>query len=208
MTTVDETRSAEAVAALETLVQYDHVSLVMDPAMTYEEWERTGQNLTTIEGAIQWWRGDWWRFGERQWGEAASAAAPTGKSVKTLQNAAWVAEKFADPSRRREELGFDEHAAVAGLPSDRADRILDRAVEEGLSTRDVRKLARDVRAEIRGVRPWRAATVCVTCGEIGPVADVFEGMADIDRYALGKFMAAPPDGHRGHDLVWQEQVEQ
>ena len=37
--------------------------------MSFDDWLTCGQALDLAEGAVQWWRGDWWAFGSgRQWG--------------------------------------------------------------------------------------------------------------------------------------------
>ena len=50
----------------------------------------------------------------------------------------WVASKFVDNSRRREELSWSHHREVAALPPAEADELLGLAEREGLSTRELR----------------------------------------------------------------------
>ena len=36
--------------------------------MTQGEWTRAGAMLARVEGAMMWWIGDWWVFGEHRYG--------------------------------------------------------------------------------------------------------------------------------------------
>ena len=111
--------------------QVTATSLLLPEALPYEQWEEIGRKLHFIEGAVQWWLGDWLRYGERTYGEMYSQALDaTDKSYQTLANAVWVAEKFGF-SRRRENLSFSHHVEVAALEPPEQDRWLDKAEVEG-----------------------------------------------------------------------------
>lgn len=113
--------------ALARFAQTTKTSLDLPDDLSREDWQAIGVTLHDIRTGVEWWIGDWWRFGERAYGEAASQAAPTGYAVKTLQNAAWIATKV-EPSRRREDLTIGHHGAVAGLDDpDEQDEWLDKA---------------------------------------------------------------------------------
>jgi hypothetical protein len=110
-------------------------SLILRAGLKYDEWESVGKTLRTIEGAVQWWLGDWVNYGERSYGEKYSQALDeTDYSYGTLRDFAWVAHSV-EMSRRRDNLSFGHHREVASLlPSDQ-DRWLTRAANERL-TRD------------------------------------------------------------------------
>lgn len=112
--------------------------------VTYERWAEIGNTLVRMAESAMWWLGDWWRWGEHTYGERAAQAAPTGRMVKTLQNAAWVADRVPAP-RRRESLSFDHHSSVAGLPPAEQDELLDQAEANHLTTREVRTEVRQRR---------------------------------------------------------------
>ena len=98
-----------------------------------------GQKLQSVSRSVMWWIGDWLRFGERRWGEMyAQAVEDTGRSNGGLRNAKFVADRFSDLSRRRDELSFAHHAEVSALPPAEADELLDLAEREGLSMRELR----------------------------------------------------------------------
>ena len=93
----------------------------------------------SVSRSVMWWIGDWLRFGDGKWGEtSAQAVSMTGRQEQTLLDAQWVASKFVDNSRRREELSWSHHREVAALPPAEADELLDLAEREGLSTRELR----------------------------------------------------------------------
>jgi hypothetical protein len=86
----------------------------------------------------QWWLGDWVRYGAEKWGEKYTQAAKiTGYDPRSLANMASIAAAF-DSSRRRDDLTWSHHVAVAGLPAGEQERWLDRAAAEGLSVADLR----------------------------------------------------------------------
>ena len=37
--------------------------------LSLEDWIDCGRCLGKIEGAVQWWLGDWWAYGEHAYGE-------------------------------------------------------------------------------------------------------------------------------------------
>ena len=47
----------------------DGTGLVVTGSPPYEEWERCGAVLHQIDGAVQWWLGDWLNYGEHAYGE-------------------------------------------------------------------------------------------------------------------------------------------
>lgn len=117
--------------------------LVLPDGLPFDEWQRCGQILFYLERNVSWWIGDWWRYGERAYGEMATQASKdevedmTGCSYKTTLNSAWVASKF-EPSRRRESLSFSHHAEVAALEPEEADEWLDQAETQGWSRGELR----------------------------------------------------------------------
>lgn len=111
--------------------------LNLPDGLDYEDWQTLGYVLSRIEHSVMWWIGDWWRYGERAYGEAAAQAAPTGYSLKTVQTAAWVADQYPESSRRREDLTWTHHREAASL--DDADKVLAAAAENGWSSRELRR---------------------------------------------------------------------
>lgn len=113
--------------------------LLMPEGMRFERWQALGQDLRKAAKGIQFWIGDWIRYGERHYGELYTQAIDaTGRDAQTLMNYVYVAEHI-EISRRRENVDFSTHAEVASLPPVEQDRILSKAESEDSSVRDVRK---------------------------------------------------------------------
>lgn len=113
--------------------------------MDLAEWTAAGRRLGAMARCGQWWLGDWIRYGNAKFGERYTRVARiTGYDVQTLMNMVYVASKFEIP-RRRENLSWSHHEALASLDSVQQDYWLDHASHERLSVADLR-------SELRGLR--------------------------------------------------------
>jgi N6-adenosine-specific RNA methylase IME4 len=128
---------------------FEKNALVIHDSVTLEEWKELGQSLRQVEGCVQFWIGDWARFGEKK-GFTGRYTDPkvydeleeiTGLERKTLQNFKSVTDKV-DSSRRREDLSFGHHSEVSKLPPEKQEAFLKQASEEKLSVRDLRETIR------------------------------------------------------------------
>lgn len=131
--------------------------LILDLDLSYEQWEQVGVTLTLIRDGIEWWLGDWLRYGEQRWGEKyAAAQLETGKAYGTLANYKYVADRI-EPSRRRENLSFSHHQTVASLPPKEQDAWLDESEPEApdqpprMTRQELRSAIKDEEATIE---PW------------------------------------------------------
>jgi hypothetical protein len=112
-----------------------------------DEWLEIGRGLQRLERSVQWWLGDWWRYGRRRYGDMASRAAreaikdATGYSYETARQAGRVAARFGS-GERSPDLSWSHHLAVAALPPDAAAPLLAEAAGAGLSVRDTQERAR------------------------------------------------------------------
>lgn len=112
--------------------------LVLPEDLPYERWVSIGDVLKRMEKSVQWWIGDWLRFGERKYGEMYSQALDvTGYEYSTLANMKWVADRIPF-SERSENLSWSHHQQVASLEPGLQIELLDRAEEEGLSVRQLK----------------------------------------------------------------------
>jgi hypothetical protein len=133
------------------------------------EWVSIGRRLGAISRCSQWWIGDWVRYGTTRWGDRYTLAARvTGYDNGSLRNMAWVASSF-EPLRRRENLTWSHHAAVAMLPPDEQDDWLDRVAVEKLSVADLRlelraALRAGPRAKQAGISATTSLLTCPRCG--------------------------------------------
>jgi N6-adenosine-specific RNA methylase IME4 len=135
---------------LPTLGEFSETSWTAPPAMTYEEWESVGVTLQTIQGAVNWWVGDWLNEGETRYGETyAQAIEATGKSYDMVAKCKWVSSKVKS-CNRLQGLSWTHHEAVAGLDSGDQERWLDHAEQYDLSVADLKK---DIRDSARVIPP-------------------------------------------------------
>lgn len=123
--------------ALRTEIQFTPTGLSLPADLSFEEWADYGERLFAMERGVMWAIGDWWRFGEHQYGERASAALDSRYSFQTFMNAGYVAGAV-ETSRRREVLSFSHHAEVAALPAEEQDYWLDQAESGEWSRNELR----------------------------------------------------------------------
>ena len=91
--------------------------------------------------ASVWRMGDWVNERDHSDGEMARVAADIGVPFDTLKKRSLVARRF-DPSQRRAGLYWEHHAAVAALPVEIGNLLLERAEAEGWDVEKMRKKAR------------------------------------------------------------------
>jgi hypothetical protein len=110
-----------------------------------DRWIQLGRQLGRVGRSVNWWIGDWLRYGAGRYGETYTQAAHvTGYDVHTLENIVYVAGRF-DFARRREQLSWSHHSALASLEDAEQDHWLELAQLKHLSVHDLR-------TEIRGSR--------------------------------------------------------
>lgn len=181
-------------------------------SLTFERWQEVGRTLQQMQRSVNWWAGDWLRFGEDRWGEAAYQAVQeiTGNGDEALKQAVWVASKYP-PSTRVPELSWSHHRAAAELEPDERQGLLEYAAREHLTTRDLIALVKERQQAIKGV-VVAAETTCAADQVWSPtVAD----LTDDARAAL-TFKAETTAGVRDREafaagwlaaLHWTEQTD-
>jgi DNA modification methylase len=106
---------------------WSRTSLALPDNLTFEEWSSVGEQLAQVADATMWWIGDWWHYGDHQYGERAKAVAEHHRyAYQTFKNAGSIAGEF-ERSRRRDLLPWSHHEAVAGLKPAEQDSLLDQA---------------------------------------------------------------------------------
>lgn len=116
--------------------------------LSFEDWSDAGDALQTIDGNIRFWLGDWYLYGEEQFGEEAAQAVPDDpRSAKTISNAVAIMSRIP-PERRRPEASWSIHAEVAYLDAPDQVRWLETAIAEQLT---VRKLRDRIRMEKQSI---------------------------------------------------------
>ena len=119
------------------------IGLRLSGALSFDNWQRTGSQISKLADLSSWCLGDWLAYGECQYTSRYRRAVEiVGLNYQTLRNYAWVARRF-DLSRRRDNLSFQHHMEVAKLPPAEQDQWLDMATKHGWTTSQLRRQIRD-----------------------------------------------------------------
>jgi len=105
---------------------------VLPKKMTERQWVDAGLCLQRIEGAVQWWLGDWWTYGEHAYG-ARKALFEEGEPLEdmefqTVRVYGYVAHNV-DLDQRCANLSWTHHRHVADLSPAEQCKWLARAVK-------------------------------------------------------------------------------
>ncbi len=156
------------------------VSRGTQPAVTWQprralarhEWLMVGRRLGGISRCNQWWLGDWVRYGAEKWGEKYTQAAKiTGYDPRSLANMASISAAF-ESSRRRDDLTWSHHVAVAALPEAEQELWLDRAAAENLSVADLRTELRAAPKRVTAASSGAGEEAAGEVGEGGPEPEI------------------------------------
>ena len=105
---------------------------------TFEQWLEIGSKLIQTTQNIMWWLGDWWNFGERKYGEAASQALSMEIPYSTFSKASYVARQI-EKERRLPEVSWSIHCEVAPLDQQDQDIFLSKARDNNYSVARTRE---------------------------------------------------------------------
>lgn len=128
-------------------IRFEESQLIIPADTSFDRWLSLGQALQQMDRSIKWWVGDWLIFGEtRAWGDKYPQAIQeaTGYHYDSLRKAAFVSQRI-ETVRRRTELTWSHHDAVAGLAPDEQDEVLQLAEQGSWTVKDTREAAREVR---------------------------------------------------------------
>lgn len=145
-----QTNLAERIdsAAVQEAANWRPTALLLPEGLAFEEWEKIGATLGTIERGVNWWVGDWLNYGESAYGEKyAQAVEGSGWKLQSLINMASVAGRIP-PARRKESLSWSCHRVVAYLEPAQQERLLDEAESKGWGSRDIEAAAKALRKEV------------------------------------------------------------
>jgi hypothetical protein len=123
------------IIALPGHVEATRTGLIFTDGITFREWEYLGATLRDVEGAVQWWIGDWLNYGERKWGEYFAQAVDEPEADR-WKNYKWVANKV-ERSTRVDNLSWSHHREVAKLDEPEQRKWLGLAVEQGLTKEEL-----------------------------------------------------------------------
>ncbi len=115
------------------------VGLTIKANTPFSEWIVCGQALKQMQGATQWWIGDWLAFGEGKYGDTyTEAEEQTGFAYDTLAKNKLVAQEY-QIGRRRPNLSWSHHRELLGLSPAEQDEWLDLCEEHGWSRAELRR---------------------------------------------------------------------
>jgi hypothetical protein len=135
----------------------------LSESMPIEEWLNLGGQIGRIGGAVQWWLGDWWLFGqERQWewGEGRAVVEAAGVNYQTAKQYGSVAAAF-ELCDRSHNLSFTHHLVAMAAPATERQRWLSRAEKKGWSVSRLRAEIRQAEEKATAVtddRPEERST--------------------------------------------------
>ncbi len=157
-----------------TRTSLSRVGWLPDDEMSAQEWESQGRWLGSIGRCSQWWIGDWVRFGTARYGEKYQLAAKlTGYDEHSLRNIAYVASRYPQISRRRDDLSFSHHAELAAMEPAEQDRWLERARAQRMSVSALRASLREHRqSATREAAPRPTAPRHISCPHCGQEIDL------------------------------------
>lgn len=123
---------------------FEKNKLSINENITLDEWAELGRQLQYVEGSVQFWIGDWARFGDkkgfmRKYTDSKvydELEEITGLKRQTIQDFKSIAERTS--SLRNEDLTFNHHREVAKLSPEQQVQFLNKASEEKLSVRELR----------------------------------------------------------------------
>lgn len=121
-----------------TQVRMNRICLQIPADLAYEDWAKTGRQISGILDSSAWWLGDWLVFGKANYADRYQLAIQhAGLRYQTLRNYAWVSRRFPT-DRRRAKLSFRHHAEVASLQLEEQERLLDLAEREQWTIKHLR----------------------------------------------------------------------
>ena len=118
------------------------VSYSLSHDVDYESWSTCLSTACMTERASGWWIGDLLNHGQEHFGELWSQAIPDDYHPSTLMDYPRVAGAIP-PEERRAEVSFNHHRAVVACDSETRAQLLNEAIANNWSVKDIRDAKRD-----------------------------------------------------------------
>lgn len=125
-------------AKIENYCELSKTNLTFKRDITKDEWMDVFKSLKMVEGCVQFWIGDCLAYRQQKWGMYDDIAEETGYDKQVLRDYKRVSESV-ESALRNADLGYSHHREVASLPPEKQEFFLNKAVEEDLSVRDLRR---------------------------------------------------------------------
>ena len=128
-------------------VELSEAGIVFPKKLSFAEWDEVGAKLAKIHSVTPWLIGDWYNYGESEFGEMAAQAdaisdvlTNAGWRMKpgTVQDYAYMAKNF-DVPKRFANLTFGHHMVVRSLTHQKRKPLLTYAEKNDLSVADFKK---------------------------------------------------------------------
>ena len=149
--------TSSLIALLPTQGSLTKTSWELPQSMTEGDWRAAGNALSQVDGAMNWWLGDWWRFGEHKYGDRKSLVESdewSGPSWDQCRAAGSISGIF-ESARRRAVVPFGHHREVSSLPIAECDQLLDWCESEFNKTGNVPTRI-VLREKVKQVKAWLA----------------------------------------------------
>jgi N6-adenosine-specific RNA methylase IME4 len=131
-------------SVIDSYCKLDKTSLSFKRDVSREEWQKVFNSLNHIEGCVQFWIGDCLKYREQKWGMYEDIAETSGIDKGTLKNYVSVS-KAIESSCRHDDLTFTHHQQVASLSKKQQMAMLDKAVENAWSVRELRGAVKSIK---------------------------------------------------------------
>ena len=118
------------------------ISYSLSHDVDYESWSACLSTACMTERASGWWIGDLLNHGQEHFGDVWSQAIPDDYHPSTLMDYQRVAGSIP-PEERRAEVSFNHHRAVVACDSETRAQLLNEAVNNNWSVKDIREAKRE-----------------------------------------------------------------
>jgi len=149
------------------IVKFEAKCLDIKDIIDFSDWIKIGDYLKNVEGAVQFWIGDWLNYGEKVYGETyTQALEATDYTYKALSVMKWVCGKVL-PESRSEGLSFKHHEVIAKLEKPEQKKYLDMADAQKMTVSQLRQAVNDSDEKVCEHSETKKIgyIVCSKCGE-------------------------------------------
>lgn len=158
----------------------------------FEVWGSLTARLIRAHKRLEFALADAINFGRRYGERYAHWVHESQLSDSSLHTLAYVGRRI-ESCRRRQDISFAHHAEVASLPPKMQDALLDLASENGWKRDEVRKAARQARAQIKAAERAMLAAPALTLPDVDIVVGDARSLGLYDE-TVDLIVTSPPYG--------------
>lgn len=136
-------------------VQFTEAGLELPNNLPFEEWLHIGDTLQRLDRGIQWGLANWLLYGELHFPDRYTQALDAShyRGRQSLYNLSRVARQFPNVNSRYEGLSFSHHQELCNIEAPYRANLAERAIEEGLSTYELRMAIEHEKAVLGMIEP-------------------------------------------------------